>query len=63
MGHIDVTTLFNKEGYSALTFAASQSKISACYAIVGFIRRKQEEANSDMDLSSSGVSGASSQAR
>lgn len=51
-GHLDVTTLFNREGYTALTFAASQSKVSACYSIIGFIKkRSQEEACSDLDSS------------
>ena len=41
--HLDVTTLFNREGYTALTFAASTSKISACFSIIGFIKKKQKE--------------------
>ena len=42
-GHLDVTTLFNREGYTALTFAASTSKVSACFSIIGFIKKRQKE--------------------
>lgn len=48
MGHLDVTTLFNREGFTALTFAASQGKLGACQSIISFIKRKQNEASFDM---------------
>ena len=52
-GHLDVTTLFNREGFTALTFAASQSKLGACNSIISFIKQKQNEASFDMNDASS----------
>ena len=35
---LDVTALFDSEGHTALTFAASISKLSACEVLINFVK-------------------------
>ena len=53
---LDVTTLFNSEGNTALTFAAQSSKYAACEAIITFIKRRQNELALEVDGSISSSS-------
>ena len=40
---LDVTALCNSDGFTALTFAASQSKLSACMCLIAFVKKQEEK--------------------
>ena len=40
---IDITALFNADGNTALTFAASENKVSACNCLISFVKRSQDQ--------------------
>ena len=64
--YFDLTALFNREGHTALTFAASENKLSACKCLISYVKTRMKEIedelvnNSSIDdskLSDSQVSG------
>lgn len=55
-GVFDITTLFEEDGYTALTFAISQNKFGACKALIEFINRRTEEIGNEISESSSAYS-------
>ena len=52
-GHLDVTSLFNSEGHTALTFAATEGKIAAVKCLIGYVKARTEEITSEVSASSS----------
>ena len=40
---VDVTALTNNDGYTALTFAASQSKLDVCECLIYHVKRQEEK--------------------
>ena len=38
----DLTALFNRDGYTALTFAASENKLAACRCLISYVKTRIE---------------------
>ena len=51
--HLDITALFNSDGHTALTLAASEGKIAACHCILDFVKRRTGEIVHEVSVSSS----------